>query len=63
MDSEHKPGRPWTTGLLASEAGVDDSYIRRLLIAGKLDGYKLGREWLIEDEAARAWLASRKRKE
>ena len=52
--------RPYTTVELAKEAGVNDSYIRQLLIAGKIDGHKLGTVWLISAEEGRRWLASRR---
>lgn len=60
---EREQGRPWGTRELAEAAGVDDSYIRQLLLAGKLQGWKLGREWAIPDEVARAWLERRKRQD
>jgi len=49
----------WTAQDLAKAAGINDSYIRRLLIAGKLDGEKIGRQWLIRDQVARAFLLKR----
>ncbi len=59
---QQEQGRPWSTKQLAEAAGVDDSYIRKLLIDGKIDGYKLGREWLIPDDVARAWLEERQKR-
>ena len=52
----------WTTGTLAREAGVDQSLIRHALRDGKLMGFKLGREWLISDDEARRWLATRRKR-
>ena len=51
---------PYTTKELAQAAGVDPSYLRHLLIAGKLAGDKVGRDWLIPADVGRAWLASRR---
>ena len=43
---------------LAEEAGVTPAHIRRLLIAGKVEGFKLSPSlWLIPAAAALAWLA------
>jgi hypothetical protein len=52
----------WTTGDLAKAAGVTDSYIRRLLLTGKVRGEKHGRDWAIRGDVAVAWLAARKAK-
>jgi len=49
----------WTAQQLAKAAGVDDSYVRRLCIDGKLDASKLGNRWVISDKVARDWLALR----
>ena len=51
---------PYTTNELGKEAGVSDAYIRRLLIAGKLTGEKVGRDWLIPVDVGRAWLTERR---
>ena len=58
--AEREAGKPWGTVELAQAAGVDDSYIRQLLLADKLQGDKVGPVWLIPDHVARAWLAERK---
>ncbi len=58
--AEPEPNKPWSTKQLAEAAGVTDAYIRRLLIDGRLDGYKLGREWLIPEEEAQRFIAERK---
>lgn len=55
--------RSWTTNELAGEAGVNDSYIRQLLLAGKLRGWKLGNAWAIPDDVARAWLEEREKRQ
>jgi excisionase family DNA binding protein len=49
--------KPYTTNELAKVAGVDDSYLWRLLIDGKLSGEKYGKTWLSSAEVAEAWLA------
>ena len=41
------PREWWTVSELAKAAGVDTSYIRQLLIAGKLHGEKFGPIWRI----------------
>jgi excisionase family DNA binding protein len=51
--------KDWTTTRLSKVAGVSDAYIRQLLLSGKLEGYKLGRDWRIPDEVARPWLEDR----
>ena len=53
------PRRDWRTVELAEVAKVSSAYLRRLLIDGKLKGEKRGRDWFIEDEDAREWLAAR----
>jgi len=51
----------WTVSQLAETAGVDGSLVRKLLLAGKLKGTKVtSRLWLIDDDEAQSWLASRK---
>ncbi len=57
-----EPGKLWTTKELAEAAGVDASHIRRLLIDGKLKGRKVGRDWAIPDDVARAWLEERQKR-
>jgi len=52
----------WTAQQLAEAAGVNDSYIRRLLIDGKLRGQKFGKVWAIPDDVATTWLTTRKAK-
>lgn len=49
----------WTAQELAKAAGVDDSYIRYLLIHGKVQGQKFGKAWMIADRDAKAFLMSR----
>lgn len=51
--------KDWTTTRLANVAGVSGAYIRQLLIDGKLEGYKLGRDWRIPDDVAQRWLSDR----
>ncbi len=60
--SEDRPGRLWTTNELAAAGQVDPSVLRRLLTAGKLAGRKAGRDWLIPDADAQAWLARPRRR-
>ncbi len=49
----------WNTKKLAEAADVTDSFIRYELIAGKIKGEKIGRDWIISDEEARRWLSER----
>jgi len=49
----------WTAQELAKAAGVDDSYVRRLLIGGRLQGQKFGKAWMIADRDAKAFLMTR----
>jgi hypothetical protein len=58
--AKEKRERPWSTVELAEAAGVDDSYIRQLLIAGKLEGFKLGPVWAIPAEVGQQWLDERR---
>ncbi len=51
---------PFTTKELSRTAGVSDAYLRQLLIAGKLAGYKQGRDWFIPADVAQRWLEERK---
>jgi excisionase family DNA binding protein len=51
---------PYTTTELAQAAGVGDSYIRQLLIAGRLQGRKQGRDWAIPVDVAETFLLERK---
>ena len=51
---------PWTVKELAEAVGVDASYIRRLCIQGKIEGTKLGRDWLIPGPVGAAWLKQRR---
>ncbi len=60
--ADREQGRPWSTKQLAEAAGVDSSYIRQLLLSGKLDGYKVGRDWAIPDDVARTWLEARQKR-
>lgn len=46
----------------AAELGYDQSYVRRLCIDGKLRCLKVGRDWLIERDAVRAWKEEPRRK-
>jgi len=54
-----EPERLWTAQDLAREAGVNDAYIRRLLIDKKIRGEKVGRQWLVRDKDALVWLERR----
>jgi len=54
--------RLWTTAGLSEASGLHPTYVRRLLRDGKLRGVKYGRDWVVEDKVARAWLASREAK-
>jgi len=58
-----KNKRPWSVAELARAAAVDGSYLRQLLLAGRLDGYKIGNSWAIPREAGDAWLVGRQAKQ
>ena len=61
MTEQHdQPQGDWTTKDLAQKAGVSSTYIRQLLIAKQLDGYKRGRDWRIPASVALRWLETRK---
>ena len=49
----------WTVPRLAAQAGVTQAWIKILLKRGKIPGYKIGRDWVIEDKDVQAWLAAR----
>ncbi|MCP4540116.1 MAG: helix-turn-helix domain-containing protein [Chloroflexi bacterium] len=50
----------WTTKDLAAVTGMDRSYIRRLIMMGRMEASKPGgRDWLVDDDEARRWLESR----
>ena len=51
---------PWTTSELAKAAGVDDSWLRRLLIDGRLAGKKYGKTWLIPAEEGERFLREKR---
>ena len=59
---ETKNRKQWTVKELAGAASVSPQYIRRLLGdgQGRLIGYKLARDWFIDDQEARRWLELRK---
>lgn len=44
---------------LAEKSGLTDAHIRRLLIAGKIAGQKIGRTWLISTEEAQRFINER----
>lgn len=54
--------KPWNTTELAQAAGLSDAHIRRLCIAGKLQGEKFGRDWAIPAEVGEAFLAERRKR-
>jgi excisionase family DNA binding protein len=41
-----------TTADAAEIIGCDEAYVRQLLIAGKVDGQKFGRDWMVSRESA-----------
>lgn len=60
MDSEQViVTRDLTVKELAELAQVDGSYIRRLLLSGKLRGEKRAGAWFITRKAAEQWLNER----
>jgi len=60
--NEGKPKEDLTANELAKLAGVDSSYIRQQLIAGRLVGQKFGPIWRIPAAEAERWLSTRKRR-
>lgn len=48
----------WTTKELAKAAGKTRQGIRWLIQEGRIEAVKIGRDWQIEDEEARRYLAS-----
>lgn len=52
----------WTTQTLAEAAEVSTRYIRQELAAGKIQGRKMGRDWVIPFEKGQAWLEERHEK-
>jgi len=55
-----KDGELYTTADVARLASLtDDSYVRRLLIDGRLKGRKLGRQWVVTGRDLKKWLADR----
>jgi len=50
----------YTVKELAEKAGVNTSYIRQILIAKKLSGYKVGRDWMIPHKSGDDWLEARR---
>ncbi len=51
-----------TTQEVASRLGVDDSYIRRLCINGRIEATKIGRDWVITEDALAEFEKTRKPK-
>jgi excisionase family DNA binding protein len=47
-----------TSTELAERAGVTQSRVRQLCLAGKLPARKVGRDWLIAETDAAAWMES-----
>ena len=60
--SDAQPAQDWTTKTLAEAAGVSTRYIRQELTAGKIEGRKLGRDWVIPYQEGRRWLEERRKK-
>ena len=52
----------WTAETLAKEAGVTSTAIRQHLIAGNIQGTKLGPIWTITDEEAQRYLEKREKR-
>ena len=53
----------YTIPELASEAGISATYIRRLVVSGKLAGTKYGNTWIVPVDAGREWLRQRQAKQ
>lgn len=51
----------FTARELAQRAGLSESRIRQLLIAGRLRGSKVGATWIIDSQEAARWLVERER--
>ncbi len=60
--SDSHARQDWTTNELAEAAGVDTSYLRHMLLDGRLMGRKRGRDWLIPYEEGQRWLERRRNK-
>jgi len=44
---------------VAEAAGVTREWVRRKVAEGEIEGFKVGRDWLIPREEAKRWLAQR----
>jgi len=51
-----------TTKEAAQIAGVKPRYIRRLLLAGALEGERLGRDWLVKRRSIEQFAATERRR-
>ncbi len=51
--------RLWTTKELANTAELTQAYLRYLITTGSIKGFKVNRDWVVEDQEARRWLQSR----
>ena len=60
--AEQNQEKAWSTTELAREGKVTAAYIRQMLLEGRLDGYKLARDWFVPDSEAQRWLATRRTK-
>lgn len=47
--------RVWTDEELATEWQCDLQLLRKLLLRGHLEGFKVGRDWRIRDDAKQAY--------
>ena len=49
-----------TTATAAKKLGVGETYVRRLLKAGKLKGIQVGRMWLVDPESVGSFRPARR---
>ena len=49
----------WSTRLLALAGGVSANYLCKLVRRKKLEGVRIGRDWVVTKVAGDAWLAKR----
>lgn len=52
----------WSVTELAKEARVTTGAIRQLLLAGSLEGVKIGKQWAIPDSKAQEYIQKKRSK-
>lgn len=56
MVLDNMPEKPLTVKQLSEYLQVSDQSIKRAIYSGKLDAFKIGRDWRIEKEAVLKWV-------